>query len=30
MYWPLLVLPLLCYTLLTQVVKVWLLRRKWF
>ena len=29
LYWPLLVLTLLCYVLLTQLVKVWLLRRKW-
>jgi Mg2+-importing ATPase len=29
LYWPLLLLTLLCYGLLTQVVKVWLLRRKW-
>ena len=29
LYWPLVVLTLLCYTLLTQAVKTWLLRRKW-
>jgi Mg2+-importing ATPase len=29
LYWPLLVLTLACYMLLTQLVKVWLLRRKW-
>ena len=29
LYWPLLFLTLLCYTLLTQSVKVWLLRRGW-
>ena len=29
LYWPLLALTLLCYVLLTQVVKTWLLRRKW-
>jgi Mg2+-importing ATPase len=29
LYWPLIVLTLLCYVVLTQVVKVWLLRRKW-
>jgi Mg2+-importing ATPase len=29
LYWPLLALTLLCYVLLTQVVKVWLLRRAW-
>jgi len=28
-YWPLLALTLLCYVLLTQVVKVWLRRRRW-
>ena len=28
-YWPLLGLTLLCYVVLTQVVKMWLLRRKW-
>ena len=29
LYWPLLLLTLLCYLLLTQAVKVWLLRRRW-
>jgi len=29
LYWPLIVLTLLCYTFLTQVVKTWLLHRKW-
>ena len=29
LYWPLLLLTLLCYSFLTQAVKVWLLRRKW-
>jgi Mg2+-importing ATPase len=29
LYWPLIVLTLLCYTLLTQTVKGWLLRRAW-
>jgi Mg2+-importing ATPase len=29
LYWPLLVLTLFCYLLLTQGVKMWLLRRKW-
>jgi Mg2+-importing ATPase len=29
LYWPLVVLTLLCYTLLTQLVKGWLLRRRW-
>ena len=29
LYWPLLALTLLCYVLLTQGVKMWLLRRRW-
>ena len=29
LYWPLLALTLLCYVLLTQGVKTWLVRRKW-
>jgi Mg2+-importing ATPase len=29
LYWPLLLLTLLCYLLLTQGVKMWLLRRRW-
>jgi Mg2+-importing ATPase len=29
LYWPLLLLTLLCYVALTQVVKVWLLRKSW-
>ena len=29
LYWPLLALTLLCYVLLTQLVKMWLLRRRW-
>jgi Mg2+-importing ATPase len=29
LYWPLIIATLVCYTLLTQVVKMWLLRRKW-
>jgi Mg2+-importing ATPase len=29
LYWPLLALTLLCYMLLTQAVKVLLLRRGW-
>jgi Mg2+-importing ATPase len=29
MYWPILMLTLLAYVSLTQVVKIWLLRRKW-
>ncbi len=29
LYWPLLALTLLCYVVLTQLVKAWLLRRRW-
>jgi Mg2+-importing ATPase len=29
LYWPLLFATLLCYVVLTQLVKMWLLRRKW-
>jgi Mg2+-importing ATPase len=29
MYWPILMLTLLGYMSLTQMIKVWLLRRKW-
>jgi len=29
LYWPLVALTLLCYATLTQLVKTWLLRRKW-
>lgn len=29
LYWPLLALTLLCYMLLTQAVKTWLIRRNW-
>jgi len=29
MYWPILMLTLLAYVSLTQVIKVWLLRKKW-
>lgn len=29
LYWPLLLLTLACYVVLTQGVKMWLLRRKW-
>ena len=29
LYWPLLALSLLCYVILTQLVKMWLLRKKW-
>jgi len=29
LYWPLLFLTLLCYVLLTQIVKMWLIRKTW-
>jgi magnesium-transporting ATPase (P-type) len=29
MFWPILFLTLLCYVVLTQLVKMWLIRRKW-
>jgi P-type Mg2+ transporter len=29
LYWPMLALTLVCYLILTQIVKTWLLRRKW-
>jgi Mg2+-importing ATPase len=29
LYWPLLAISLLCYVVLTQVVKMWLLRKQW-
>jgi Mg2+-importing ATPase len=29
LYWPLLLATLLCYILLTQSVKMWLLRKHW-
>jgi Mg2+-importing ATPase len=29
LYWPILMLTLLSYVSLTQVIKVWLLRKKW-
>jgi Mg2+-importing ATPase len=29
LYWPLLAATLLCYVVLTQGVKMWLLRRRW-
>jgi Mg2+-importing ATPase len=29
MYWPILMLTLLCYMSLTQLIKVWLLKKKW-
>ena len=28
-YWPILMLTLFCYVSLTQLIKVWLLRKKW-
>jgi len=29
MYWPILMLTLLSYMTLTQIIKAWLLRKKW-
>jgi Mg2+-importing ATPase len=29
LYWPLLILTLVCYVVVTQTVKVWLLRKAW-
>jgi len=29
LYWPILMLTLLSYVILTQAIKVWLLRKKW-
>lgn len=29
LYWPLLAISLFCYVVLTQIVKMWLLRKKW-
>ncbi len=29
MYWPVLLATLAAYVILTQLIKVWLLRRKW-
>jgi Mg2+-importing ATPase len=29
LYWPILLVTLLCYVILTQITKVWLLRKKW-
>ena len=29
MYWPILLLTLFAYVVLTQITKVWLLRKKW-
>jgi Mg2+-importing ATPase len=28
-YWPILFVTLLCYVVLTQLVKMWLIRKKW-
>jgi len=28
-YWPILFATLLCYMTLTQIVKMWLIRRRW-
>jgi Mg2+-importing ATPase len=28
-YWPILFLTLLCYVVLTQLVKMWLIKKKW-
>jgi Mg2+-importing ATPase len=29
LFWPLLLLTLLCYVGLTQVIKMWLVRKRW-
>jgi len=29
LYWPILLLTLLSYVILTQTMKVWLLRKRW-
>ena len=29
LYWPILMLTLVCYMSLTQLIKVWLLKKKW-
>ena len=29
LYWPILFVTVLCYVMLTQVVKMWLLRKMW-
>jgi Mg2+-importing ATPase len=29
LYWPLLLLTLICYVGLTQVIKAWLIRKTW-
>jgi hypothetical protein len=29
LYWPLLAISMLCYVALSQLVKIWLLRKKW-
>jgi Mg2+-importing ATPase len=28
-FWPILFLTLLCYVVLTQLVKMWLIKKKW-
>jgi len=30
LYWPILLFTLACYVVLTQIVKMWLVRRNWF
>jgi hypothetical protein len=29
LFWPILFLTLLCYVVLTQLVKMWLIRKNW-
>jgi P-type Mg2+ transporter len=29
LYWPILFVTLLCYIVLTQIVKMWLMRKSW-
>jgi Mg2+-importing ATPase len=29
LYWPILLLTLMCYVVLTQLVKMWLIRKNW-
>ena len=29
LYWPILLVTLLCYVVLTQIVKMWLMRKSW-
>jgi len=29
LYWPILFVTLLCYVVLTQIVKMWLMRKSW-